>query len=122
MKKQIGVIEPPSLKTKVMERKDYETVTEALHDLAQNGYTFDFSISDEKDCIICEKHDVQLSDEDFEIDAVYRFEGMNDPGDSMIVYAISSAKFNLKGVVVNGYGVYSNSSAAKIVEKLSKHP
>lgn len=110
-----------STKLLAMERRDYETVTEAVKDLAKQGYTFDFSISDEEDCIICKQHEVQLSDEDFDIDAVYRFEGMNDPGDSMIVYAISSDKFNLKGVVINGYGVYSNSSAAKIVEKLSNH-
>lgn len=104
-----------------MERKDYETVSEAVNDLVKQGYTFNFSISEEDDCIVCKKSDIQLSEKDFEIDAVYRFEGMNDPGDSMIVYAVSSKNHNIKGIVVNGYGVYSSSKAARIVEKLSRH-
>jgi hypothetical protein len=104
-----------------MERKDYETVSEAVTDLVKLGYTFDFSISEHEDCIVCKKSKLQLSEEDFEIDAVYRFEGISDPGDSMIIYAVSSKKHDIKGVVVNGYGVYSNSNAAKIVEKLNRH-
>jgi hypothetical protein len=104
-----------------MERKDYETVSEACTELKKLGYTFDFSISEHEDCIICKKTETQLSEDDFEIDAVFRFEGLSDPGDSMIVYAISSKKYVIKGVVVNGYGVYSNSTAAKIVDKLSRH-
>ena len=58
---------------------------------------------------------------EFEIDETYRFEGETDPGDEMIVFAISSKKHNIKGVVINAYGVYSDSSTSKIVERLKKH-
>ncbi len=42
---------------------------------------------------------------------------MTDQSDQMIVFAILSTKHNLKGLVINGYGIYSNSAALKIVER-----
>ena len=96
----------------------YETVSEAINDLAKRGYTTDFKIHAENEKLICQKTFVQLSPDDFEIDETYRFEGETDPGDEMIVFAISSKKNNMKGVLVNGFGTYADLSTSKIVEKL----
>ncbi len=49
----------------------------------------------------------------FTIDAVYRFEGPTDPGDEMILYAISSRKYNLKGVLTNAFGMYADAATAR---------
>lgn len=105
-----------------MKRKSYDTVTEAMADLREHGYTIDFSIMDDKDCLYCHKTALELSPDDFEIDSFYRFEGNSDPGDSMIVYAISAVKDNLKGIVVNAYGIYADKAASAIVKKLDMHP
>lgn len=105
-----------------MQRKNYDTVTEAVADLKKRGYTIDFSILAEKECLICHLTATVLSPDDFEIDDFYRFEGNSDPGDQMIVYAISSKKNNLKGLVVNGYGMYANNASSAIVQKLNAHP
>ena len=43
---------------------------------------------------------------------------MTDPGDEMIVIAISSKQHDVKGLVVNGFGVYANSKISKITERL----
>lgn len=102
-------------------RKNYETVSEAVNDLNRRGYTTDFSILTEKECLVCNKTATQLSPDEFEIDETYRFEGLTDPGDEMIVFAISSTKHHMKGVVVNAYGVYADSTTSKIVERLKKH-
>jgi regulator of cell morphogenesis and NO signaling len=99
----------------------YETVSEAINDLINRGYTTDFEILAEKECLVCHKTSSRLSPEEFEIDEIYRFEGSTDPGDEMIVYAISSTKHNIKGMVVNAYGSYSDSNKSKIVERLKKH-
>lgn len=99
----------------------YETVSEAINDLTKRGYTTDFEILTETECLICNKTSAQLSPDEFEIDETYRFEGSTDPGDEMIVFAISSLKHNLKGIVVNAYGMYSDSATSKIVERLRKH-
>ncbi|NCT17153.1 MAG: phosphoribosylpyrophosphate synthetase [Flavobacteriaceae bacterium CG_4_8_14_3_um_filter_34_10] len=100
--------------------KSYETVTEAVNDLQKRGYTTNFSLWTEKECLICNQPSLSLSPEDFEIDELYRFEGMTDPGDEMIVMAISSEKYQVKGVVVNGFGMYSDGITAKITKLLTK--
>lgn len=102
-----------------MKRKSYDTVTEAMADLKKLGYTIDFSIMTDKECLICHITSTVLSPDDFEIDEFYRFEGDSDPGDEMIVYAISSKKNNLKGIVVNAYGIYSENASNAIVKKLN---
>lgn len=101
--------------------RSYDTVTAAVNDLQRRGYTTNFSFLTEKECIICNQTSQSLSPEEFEIDELYRFEGMTDPGDEMIVMAISSKKNTLKGVVVNGFGVYSDGVTAKITKHLNRH-
>jgi hypothetical protein len=49
---------------------------------------------------------------------VYRFEGESDPSDEAILYAISSEKHGLKGLLVNGYGVSSDPLTEAMVSKL----
>ncbi len=105
-----------------MKRKSYDTVTEAMADLKLQGYTIDFSILTKEECLICHLTNTVLSPDDFEIDDFYRFEGESDPGDNMIVYAISSKIKNLKGIVVNGYGIYADNESSAIVNKLDTHP
>lgn len=95
--------------------KDYETVTEAVNDLNKRGYTHDFNLGE--DCLICGET-LSLSPDEFEIDEVHRFEGMTDPGDEMIVFAISSKKGSEKGVLVNGYGLYQDGDSSIIMKKL----
>ena len=101
-----------------MENHTYETVSEAINELAKRGYTTDFKILSDEECIICNAIPTQLSPEEFIIDEVYRFEGITDPGDEMIIYAISSLNHNLKGILLNAYGMYSDLATAKIVKRL----
>ncbi|TCO11087.1 phosphoribosylpyrophosphate synthetase [Natronoflexus pectinivorans] len=105
-----------------MERKSYDTVTEAMADLRKLGYTIDFSILSEKECLICHQTATALSPDDFEIDDFYRFEGETDPGDQMIVYAITSKNKKIKGIVVNAYGIYADNAPSAIVKKLNTLP
>ena len=76
---------------------NYETVSEAINDLIKRGYKHDFNIHLEEECLVCNKTMTQLSPDDFEIDETYRFEGNTDPGDEMILFAISSKKHRIKG-------------------------
>lgn len=99
--------------------KSFGTLSETINRLVKLGYTHDFNIQDE--CIVCNKTNMVLSPEDFQIDNVYRFEGDSDPEYQSILYAISSTKFNVKGTLVNGYGPSSNETTNKLIEKLSTH-
>ena len=97
----------------------YDTVTAALADLDSRGYNSDFNLTAE--ALECKEIDLLLMPEEFEIDEVYRFEGMTDPADSSVVYAISSNVGNLKGVLVDGYGVYAENVSPQLVDKLKIH-
>ena len=102
----------------------YDTLSEAVNDLISRGYTTDFLIEAEKDCLICNTEEdgaVELSPEEFKIDEIYRFEGMTDPSDESILYAISSPIHNIKGTVINSYGTDFGYRSSKLVELLSKH-
>ena len=56
--------------------------------------------------------------EDFEIVNFYRFEGMTDPGDETILYAIEE-KGGRRGTLVNAYGPYADEPSAEMVRKLN---
>lgn len=105
-----------------MNKKSYDTVTEAMTELKRLGYTKDFSIMIKKECIICNETKTELSPDDFKIDGFYRFEGDSDPGDEMVVYAISSTNNKLKGIIVNAYGIHADNASSALIKKLNTHP
>ncbi|HTN45734.1 MAG TPA: hypothetical protein VL098_05250 [Flavipsychrobacter sp.] len=102
-------------------QRSYDTLSEAVNDLIKRGYTTDFLLHEEKDCLLCKDNSLELSPEDFVIDEVYRFEGMTDPADESIVFAISSEKHGIKGLVINSFGANFGYRSSKLVEHLHKH-
>ena len=94
------------------------TVSEVLNKLKENGYTVDFNLND--NCLVCHGNSLQIHPEEFVVDKHYRFEGQTDPGDEAIVYAISSTKHNIKGTLVNGYGISSDPMTDKMIAALTE--
>ncbi|WP_071843885.1 cupin domain-containing protein [Hymenobacter sp. DG25A] len=92
------------------------TVSEVLTLLKKEGYTVDFNLTDS--CLLCHGNSLQLHPDEFLVDKHYRFEGLSDPGDEAVVYAISSAKHQVKGTLVNGYGMYSETMTDDLVKAL----
>lgn len=99
--------------------KNYETLSEAITELNKRGYTYNFNVGDTH--ITCEDEDLELTPAEFEIDEVYRFEGMTDPGDENVVYAISSKHHSVKGILVNAYGIYFDKASDELIAKLKIH-
>lgn len=99
----------------------YDTLSEAVNDLVKRGYTTDFLLQEEKDCLLCSNNSLELSPDDFTIDEVHRFEGMTDPADESIVFAISSTKHNIRGLVINSFGADFGYRSSKLVAHLHKH-
>ncbi|ADR22077.1 hypothetical protein MATR_02890 [Marivirga tractuosa] len=95
--------------------KTYETLSEALKDLKERGYSNDFNLKPH--CIECPADKLELHPEQFEVKEVYRFEGMSNPDDNSILYAIKSTD-GLKGVLVDAYGVYSEALSEAMINKL----
>jgi len=71
--------------------------------------------------LACHHGNAILSPDDFEIDKIYRFEGESNPDDQAILYAISSPKFGVKGLLVNVYGISTDEASAALVAKLKTH-
>lgn len=95
------------------------TLSETMNRLKSEGYTEDFNLK--TDCIECPRQQLKISPADFQIDKFFRFEGPTDPSDSAILYAISSKKHGIKGVLVNSYGVYADTLTNDMLEKLNTH-
>ncbi|MDQ3016339.1 MAG: phosphoribosylpyrophosphate synthetase [Bacteroidota bacterium] len=94
----------------------YSTLSEAINGLHKEGYTLDFNLKNH--CIECVAIDLTIHPEAFNVDKYYRFEGISDPGDNSIVYAIS-AETGEKGVLVDAYGMYSESLTPQMIRKLT---
>lgn len=100
-------------KSKTM--RDYQNMVEALDDLKKRGFENDFNLKPY--CLECASLQLQLHPEEFEIKEVYRFEGMSNPEDNSVVYAIKSRN-GVKGVLVDAYGVYAEALTLEMANKL----
>ena len=87
----------------------YATVSKALDQLNEKGFTFDFNLNSDL---------IKKNPEKFEIVHVYRYEGNSDPGDEAVVYGIKSIS-GKKGVYVAGFSADSDQETVKFLSDLS---
>jgi len=97
----------------------YDTLLDALNGLKQRGYTTDFNLAFDK--VKCNETGVHLSPFEFEIIEHHRFEGVSDPEDEAVIYVIQSKDGTMKGTLVTGYGIYTESLSEELLQKLSMH-
>lgn len=96
--------------------ENYSTLSEAINALKAQGYTEDFNLK--QNCIECRNGAYTIFHDEFHIDKLFRFEDSTDPGEEAALYAISSGKYGIKGLLVNGYGIYTEPIADEMLEKL----
>lgn len=97
--------------------KDYGTLSQAMNKLKlEEGYEYDFNLMDEKIEIKATKE--AFATHEFDVDKVLRFEGMTNPGDNSILYAISTES-GKKGLLVDGYGISSGQVSKELLDKLN---
>ena len=94
-----------------MERQmyHYATVSKALEELKQKGFTTDFNLAEDR---------IMNHSDDFEIVHIYRYEGQTDPGDEATVYGIRSSNGE-RGVFVAGDLSFDEKSASRALYELS---
>jgi len=84
----------------------YETLSQAMNGLKEEGFTYEFDYKE--DCIFCSLPAVRkFTSAELKVVQIHRFEGMNSPDDSSILYAIES-KDGVKGLLVDAYGMYAD--------------
>ena len=94
-----------------------DTLSETMNALKNKGYTTGFNLK--KEYLMCTENEkkVHVYPNEFEIVETFRFEGESNPSDSSILYAIKSDKYDLKGVLVNAYGVYADEMVSEMAKK-----
>ena len=95
--------------------KNYDTLSEAISDLKQRGYSYDFNLK--PTCLECDSLKIEIKPEDFKVNEIHRFEGMSSTDDNSVLYAISS-KDGIKGTLVDAYGVYAENISEAMRKKL----
>jgi hypothetical protein len=96
--------------------ENYNNLIDAINGLRNEGYNEDFNLK--QNCIECRNGQYKIFHDEFHIDKFFRFDGNTDPSEESIIYAISSEKYKLKGILINGYGVTSESLTNEMLEKL----
>ncbi|MBS1944363.1 MAG: phosphoribosylpyrophosphate synthetase [Bacteroidetes bacterium] len=97
--------------------RTYDTLSQAVNDLIARGYKDELTLSGE--CLVCNGRNTSLSPDDFVIDEFHRFEGDSNPSDESIVYAISSDRHRVKGVLINAFGPDAAQLNQAMVKKLT---
>jgi len=96
----------------------YGTVTEALDDLARRGFTANFECLD--GALTSVDSGRSFRAEELTIVEHHRFEGVSDPDDMAVVYAIVS-RDGVRGVVVDAFGAYANPTLGEFLGKVRIH-
>ena len=84
---------------------DLKTLQACIAKMIETGYTDDFKATD--DGLKSLRTDKVYSPNEVKIANYYRFEGVSDPDDMSILYAIETND-GLKGTLVDAYGPYAS--------------
>ena len=91
------------------------TLAETLADLADRGFAAAFVVAG--DGLRAAGTVRTFRAEDLTIREFHRFEGISDPDDMSIVYAIES-RDGMRGTLVDAFGVYSNPAVTRVLERV----
>lgn len=85
--------------------KTYKTMTDAMQDLKQRGFTANFEFLNNSFRAV--DGGKTFSPEQLTIVEHHRFEGMSDPDDLSVLYAIETTD-GTRGAVADAFGPYAN--------------
>ena len=98
-----------------MKPKKFKTEIETINNLNLLGYNSSFVFENGK--LRCSENGKTYSTEEVKIDGQFRFEGMTNPSDSSILFAISCSD-NTKGTIISAYGLYADVSLLDFMDNL----
>ena len=93
-----------------------ETLSGQIDILRAKGYTEDFNL--QQQCLECRDKDFKIFHDEFVVDKYFRFDVNSDASDQSIIYAISSEKHDVKGILINAYGIYAEPLTDEMLDKL----
>lgn len=94
-----------------------KTLSECMIKLQNDGFKENFLVQEGK--LVAPEAKKDYAPEDIKIVNFYRFEGISDPGDNSILYAIETND-GIKGVLTDAYGSYADDNTTEYVKKVEE--
>ena len=91
------------------------TLTSCVNKVVKDGYTDSFKV-ERQGLYSCAK-DRYYTPEEVRVINFYRFEGISNPDDMSILYAIETCD-GRKGTLVDAYGLYSDDETGEFLNKI----
>jgi len=82
-------------------RNRYDTLSDATEHLLKKGYTYNFQVSETGK--LTDNKALEFDPEEVILMEIHRFEGMTNPADSSILYAVQT-RSGENGIVIDSYG------------------
>ena len=99
------------------ENRYYKSLSEALHDLREKGYTYNFS--KKNDCLECKDLCASFQIEDLNISEFYRFDENEDAAGKSVIYGIETPD-GLKGLLIDNSSLRNKEIIKKLSSKVNK--
>ena len=88
-----------------------DTVTQAINLLREQGYDLDFDLFDGQ--LMHEEACVSCAADEAVVERLFRFEGMSDPGDEMVVLGLLDPGTGRRGVLASAFGLAADPEIVK---------
>lgn len=92
------------------------SIASLLEQLEHHGFVHNWKVQDRH--LVSDRVTERYRPESLSILAVYRFEGITDPQDEQIIYALE-AQDGTRGILIDAYGAYADPSIAEFVRSLN---
>ena len=95
---------------------EMRTLIETMAGLHKEKFIYDFEIAEGNSLRCIETNEIFGPDEVI-IEKSFRFEGDSNPGDTSVIYAITS-KSGTRGILIDTYGAYSDPEIDEFISKV----
>lgn len=90
---------------------------DVLRELGERGYG-SFEVAD-GGVVVDPSDGTTWQPERLEVDETHRYEGVSNPGDEEIIFAVHDPESGRKGAIVMAYGAYASADEAEVARGLS---
>ena len=100
-----------------MNNNQYSTLAEASMELKKRGFNANFKVNQNEK--LTDSKWNQFEPSEVKLIEFHRFEGMSDPGDSSIIYALET-KSGVKGTLIDSYGADASETISDFMKNVEQ--
>lgn len=100
-----------------MRNNQFSTLSIAINELLKRGFTHNFRVNENG--MLEEKKGEYYTPNQVELIEFHRFDGMTNPADDSILYAVKTSS-GLKGTVIDSYGHDGSEITSKFMNSVSQ--